>query len=147
MENKEILFRGITASEPHRFVEGFVYQGIPETDLTYIMPKDIYNGYEADNENFTPKFTLRFDKYEEVIPETLGQFTGLLDKNGKKVFEGDEIIYNYGFDDDSQPRVSTVKRGDITSDWETCSGLVFESHHYSDSITEVIGTIHDHLLE
>lgn len=83
-----------------------------------------------------------------MIPDTVGQFTGLTDKNGKKIFEGD-ICRFYGDDGYSD---YAVFWDDTTSQW-TVRQIDLEAMDVLDSYfaecCEVIGNIHDNpeLLE
>ena len=96
-----------------------------------------------------------FSGYHEVDPETVGQFTGLHDKNKKKIFEGD-IVKRGDW-------IGVVKNGLYTLDGSgPCPsvqgiGFYIECQQYTHNIFsgaelsnwEVIGTIHSNpeLLE
>jgi uncharacterized phage protein (TIGR01671 family) len=95
----------------------------------------------------------------EINPSTVGQFTGLFDKNGVKIFEGDKIQYSH--DEDVYHgiiqyiscfglKVLITSRGFVNNLGvfvDSSKGLFLENKHYHDIIIchkiQVIGNIHE----
>lgn len=132
---REILFRGKRLNG-----DGWVYGDLSyhaHDGEVYVFPGD---GYDSP------------DCYE-VDPATIGQYTGLTDKNGVKIFEGDICDFTVFdcLDNDTQYRGVVVYAGSRFMLWKSedneyygaDGGFDLDWVVAQDDEFEIIGNIHD----
>ena len=148
--NREILFKA-KRKDNGKWVEGY-YCKLDET--TYCISEDYerhpvpthhYILYETMTDWGLPNRFLQF----EIDPDTICQFTGLTDKNGKRIWENDICIIEDGTLDEED--------GCFICKWDDCtaryildgSGLTVDFDNVDERDIEVIGNVFDNaeLLE
>lgn len=150
--NRQILFKA-KRKDNGKWVEGY-YCKLDET--TYCISEDYerhpvpthhYILYETMTDWGLPNRFLQF----EIDPDTICQFTGLIDKNGEKIWENDICDRK-----EKYPEIVTYNKGD----WQLDYSYVFGKEMHTDACNlgfyvcerdcvEVIGNIFDNpdLLE
>lgn len=128
--NREILFRGKRVDN-----DEWVYGDL-------LTPTDIMDIWEiSENTGMGARY--------EVESETVGQFTGLTDKNGNKIFEGDIVKSCFRSDADKEPM--TVEFHAERGGWfpfacgDGCGCC--EEDTYLPISVEVIGNVYDNKEE
>lgn len=138
---REVLFTGKRVDNGERVFGSYVFE--PRRKGAFgqtISELDRERHYIVSKKNY---------EFWEVIPETVGDYTGLTDKNGKPIFEGDIVKTKYGrlcrviFFESSAHRCWDLVPIGTTDNLKVKAPTSWDLW-YSGNL-EVIGNIHDNL--
>jgi uncharacterized phage protein (TIGR01671 family) len=138
MTMREILFRGKRIDNGEWVDGGYYHEKVGEYFTAVFIVEHLTSGVWETH---------------RVDPKTVGQFTGLTDKNGKKIFEGDVVRHWNGSEDGYDTGCVYWDAGYCgwrrTTDGSFHKGLVDTYRMSASCDYEIIGNIHDNpeLLE
>ena len=127
---REILFRGKAINRNKGYHRTKYKNGDWVYGLLTRLYDELYENLPAEMTNTNGVSGIEIDH------KTVGQYTGLTDKNGTKIFEGDVILYDeeYGHIEYDDLDAEFILSFDT---WVTTFGIV------DSRSVEVIGNIHD----
>jgi uncharacterized phage protein (TIGR01671 family) len=142
---REILFRGKRVDNGEWVCSGNLIHFNEDNECYIPVVNSKCTCTHDENDNIIEWNEVLFCK---VIPETIGQYTGLTDKNGKKIFEGD-IVKTDKF---NTPNKFYVIKYDLLLGafiGEDNGTMYFTTFDGDSELFEIIGNIHDNpeLLE